>query len=482
MSVTPDPDAATPGTPARWPRCVPEQPTAASRETGGRAHQQCADERGRDAVIQNDRAGRQQRQPDHRVGWWQVHRGPALVGLVLARGRRTLKARLRLAEQQVRLLAEATEAMPWECDADGRITSAGGMLTELFGYSREELVGMTLRDIVHPREFSRLAGSLATGGGWRHERWRCVMKDGSEQWYGGSAAPSLAADGTLLGFTGTTHRLGKDALDEQHLRDVASTIYERLASGDIVPVFQPILSVATGRLVGAEALSRFPASDRTPEQWFTDAAAVGLSVELELAALRCSFVAARRLPEDIYVSVNVGPLTFVRPALLEVIATSGIDPSRLVLEVTEHASITDYDDICVASRALRALGVRIAVDDAGAGYASFRHILRLAPEVIKLDRSLVAGIDHDPARRALAAAVVMFGVEMGATITAEGVETPAELRCAQNLGINAAQGYLFGRPTGDWTTWNEWHQRGPLYSVNAATAAARSSSDPGRGR
>ena len=145
---------------------------------------------------------------------------------------------------------------------------------------------------------------------------------------------------------------------------------------------------------------------------------------------------------------------------------------RIVVELTEHASIEEYGAVLAAVADLRERGVRLAVDDAGAGYASFRHILRLAPEIIKLDRSLICGLHDDAALRALAAAVVMFALDMGSTVTAEGVETPEELRCAQGLGIHAAQGYLFGKPVADWSTWSEWHARGAVYSVAAAVKAS----------
>lgn len=237
--------------------------------------------------------------------------------------------------------------------------------------------------------------------------------------------------------------------------------------------FQPILSVESGRLVGAEALARFPHHPHpTPDVWFSRAAEVGLGVELELLAVEQALAAAAALPPDIHVALNVSPTTLGHPDLLTVVSSGPVALERLVLEVTEHAGVTDYEDLRDPVARLRAAGVRLAVDDAGAGYASFRHILRLAPEVIKLDRSLVAGIDHDPARRALAAAVVMFGLEMDATIIAEGLETVEELRAAQAIGIDWAQGFLFGRPNEDWSTWSEWHAAGSVFSVRAAGHSA----------
>jgi PAS domain S-box-containing protein len=379
--------------------------------------------------------------------------------------------RLRHAERRIAAMTGGS-LLAWECDHLGRITYAGALAEEHFGYPLEELLGSDIRGLVHPQELDRLTAMLADGTGWTEERWRCVTKDGTERWFAGSAVADVGPDGRVRGFVGSSYPLGKDALDEHRLSEIAARVYERLDGGAITPVFQPILSVSTGRLIGAEGLTRFPGSDLNPDEWFGDAAEVGLGVELELAALRRLLALARDLPDDLYVSLNVGPQTLVRAELMETLLTSGIPAERVVLEVTEHASISEYDDVLVAVSALRSVGVRLAVDDAGAGYASFRHILRLNPEIIKLDRSLIAGLHGDPARRALAAAVVAFGLELGSTVTAEGIETPEELRAAQDLGIHGAQGYLFGRPVADWSTWCEWHARGAVYSVSAAGMAS----------
>ena len=397
--------------------------------------------------------------------------GLALAASLSTRRLQVWRHKLGHAERHLAVMA-GSDVLSWECDMNGHIANVGPQAYDHFGYAPEEMLGLDARQLVHPQEYDRLASYLAAGTGWWHERWRCVCKDGTERWFTGSAVPSVAADGTLLGFIGSTQPLGRDALDEQRMSEIASRVYNRLGGDGILPVFQPILSVETGRMIGAEALSRFPGSDRTPDLWFAEASEVGLGVELELAALRRSLGAAHTLPDDVYVSLNVGPQTLVRPELAELLLSTGIPPYRLVLEITEHTSIGDYTEVLEALGSLRAAGVRLAVDDAGAGYASFRHILRLAPEIIKLDRSLIAGLHDDPALRALASAVVAFGREMGSSVTAEGIETPEELRCAQSLGIHAAQGYLFGRPTSDWTTWNEWHEHGPLYSVASAWAPA----------
>lgn len=390
--------------------------------------------------------------------------GPLVAFARWQRLRAASRRQLARTETSLRVMSAAAGALSWSCDRDGRLTSPSAELSRLFGYEQSEMTRLTLWDLVQDDDRPRLAALLAAGRGWTGQRWRCVHRDGSALWVSGSAVPDTAPDGTVLGFIGSTHPLGTAELDEQRRSETSSAIRARLAAGGIEPVFQAIVSVETGRAVGAEALSRFPGSELTPEQWFHHAAEVGLGVELELAALRGSLAAAERLPAGIYLSVNVSPQTLVSPELRETIALSRLEPRRLVLEITEHASIVDYEPVLTALAPLRAAGTRVAVDDAGAGYASFRHILKLAPEFIKLDRSLIAGMHNDAGLRALAAAVVAFGSQVGASVIAEGVETRAELRCARTLGIGAAQGYLFGRPTADWSVRRECHDRRSLAS------------------
>jgi EAL domain-containing protein (putative c-di-GMP-specific phosphodiesterase class I) len=169
--------------------------------------------------------------------------------------------------------------------------------------------------------------------------------------------------------------------------------------------------------------------------------------------------------------VNLSPETLLLPGVHGALARSPIPLSRIVLEITEHSSVEDYADLARALRPLREAGMRIAVDDAGAGYATFRHILALSPDVIKLDRTLIAGIDRDPARRALAAAVVSFAGETRTSVVAEGLETAAEFRTVLRLGVDSGQGYLLGRPTAlpeEWRTWRAGELRtGATAAVSA---------------
>jgi EAL domain-containing protein (putative c-di-GMP-specific phosphodiesterase class I)/DNA-binding NarL/FixJ family response regulator len=209
-------------------------------------------------------------------------------------------------------------------------------------------------------------------------------------------------------------------------------------------VYQPICTLA-GSTVGAEALARFrgpPA--RGPVRWFAEADEVGLLRDLELAAVRAALVGLPDLPAHVFLAVNVSPSTLCSASFLRLVA--GTDGPRLVVEITEHARIDDYDALRETLDALRDFGVRIAIDDAGAGFASLRHILRLEPEFIKLDRTLIDGIEADRSRQALAAGLISFAEKIDATIVAEGIERLAEVEKLSELGVRYGQGYFFARP------------------------------------
>lgn len=235
------------------------------------------------------------------------------------------------------------------------------------------------------------------------------------------------------------------AAEEQARRDRRTRIEGILERGGPRIVFQPIVHVGTGVLVGCEALSRFPfEAGRPPDHWFREAAEVGLGLELELAAVERAHDSVLELPPGCRLSVNASAEAAMSPAMHDLLGS--VAPERVILEVTEHQQVTDYQALVERCRALRAMGAQVAVDDAGAGFAGLQHILRLQPDVIKLDRFLVTGIDADPARRALAGALVGFAREIGASVTAEGIETAAELSVVAELGIEHGQGLFIGAP------------------------------------
>lgn len=216
-------------------------------------------------------------------------------------------------------------------------------------------------------------------------------------------------------------------------------------AGQISTVYQLIWDIETRRPVGVECLSRFAAApQRSPDRWFAEAAETGLGVLLEIAAIRIALKALNALPADAYLAVNASPQTILDSAFAA--ALEGLPADRIVLEITEHVDVDDYDLLLAALQPLRLRGVRIAIDDAGAGYSSLRHILHVQPDVIKLDSSLTRHINLDPARKALAAALIGFARETGSQIVAEGVETAAELSTLQALGAQKAQGYFLARP------------------------------------
>ena len=210
-------------------------------------------------------------------------------------------------------------------------------------------------------------------------------------------------------------------------------------------VYQPIFDFQGMTICGWECLSRFNAEPvRSPDQWFKEAAEGGLGVELECHAIAAALKGMEALPSGTYLTLNCSPQLMLSGRLTDLL--SPWPASRLVLEITEHAVVNDYSHLIEALKPLRQHGVRLAIDDAGAGYASMRHILQLRPDMIKLDISLTQGIDHDPQKRAMASALIVFARETGSTIVAEGVETQSELEALRLLGANKVQGYLLGRP------------------------------------
>jgi EAL domain-containing protein (putative c-di-GMP-specific phosphodiesterase class I)/AmiR/NasT family two-component response regulator len=218
-----------------------------------------------------------------------------------------------------------------------------------------------------------------------------------------------------------------------------------LTDRSVAMVFQPVVNLFDGSVAGAEALARFSAEPRrTPDRWFAEAAGVGLGVDLEAHAIDLAVDQLGALPGGTFLSVNASPETVLSSRLMDIVES--VPSTRLVLELTEHEQIDDYRAIDEVSRTLRDLGVRLAVDDTGSGYASLRHILRLSPDIIKLDRDLIFGVDADPARRALASALVHFASDIGAMVIAEGIETTAELEVLRDLGVEFGQGYLMARP------------------------------------
>ena len=222
-----------------------------------------------------------------------------------------------------------------------------------------------------------------------------------------------------------------------------------LRAGEIPVAWQPIVSLETRVVLGFEALARFArysARDEvSPAAWFTTATALGLRTELEIVAARSACGQLNRLPETVFVSLNVSPATVASPELDKML--SGVAADRIVLEIAEDAVAAAAGDLEDAWGRLREKGVRIALDDTGSGLVSLRQLLGVHADIIKIDTDVVRGIDYDVTKQAIAYALKSLAERSGAMSLAEGVETEEEAEMLTSLGIGAAQGYLFGRPS-----------------------------------
>jgi diguanylate cyclase (GGDEF)-like protein len=239
----------------------------------------------------------------------------------------------------------------------------------------------------------------------------------------------------------------------------------------IIPVFQPLVDLSTGRLIGFEALSRFELEPRrSPDSWFNQAARCGRGLALEMAAIKAALSAPGR-PPGTYLSLNFSPSALSSPKIMGILPKNMSD---IVVEVTEHELASEDGGLEEGLAKMRARGARIAVDDAGAGYAGLNQVMRVQPDVIKLDRSLIEGVHSDSAKSALVEFFVMFARRVGAAVCTEGIETLEELRTLINLGVHYGQGYLLGRPS------EPWCEVSPEITRALATGALRAHVAPSR--
>ena len=225
----------------------------------------------------------------------------------------------------------------------------------------------------------------------------------------------------------------------------AEKIAGAIAGPSLHMVFQPIVELRAGHVVGVEALARFMERPRRlPAAWFAAAAEVGLLTDLELAAVRRSLVELDRLPLGTYLTVNISPETIMIGDLADLF--DGVPAERVVLEVTEQSKIENYDELIARLEPIRARGVRLAIDDVGAGFASLGHVVRLQPDFMKVDRTLVAGLAADPVRSSLIERLVAFADECGIAVIAEGIDNAADLDALRTLHVPYGQGFHLGRP------------------------------------
>jgi PAS domain S-box-containing protein len=406
---------------------------------------------------------------------------PTITAALIWRQLRARQAtRIWQANRRLSAIAESCQEMLWETSG-GVITYVSPSVTDYLGYQPEELVGqpapILFPDFERPRAANLARNCFLAACGWRDEEYTYVTRNGELRDFITSGLAQTDVNGNVVGFAGSMRVMGTLSASGQFAQE-RHDIQQIIDGEQMQTVFQPILGISSGVIIGAEALTRFTTSDpamATPDKWFAAAVRVGLGTELELLAVARALDAARALPSSLFLTVNVSPATLLGGRLSQVVERSGWDYARLVVEITEHICIEDYELLSARMKPLRKQGLRMAVDDAGAGYASFRHILALTPDHIKLDRGLITGIDTDPGRRALVKAGTAFAGDIGATVVAEGIETAAELRAAELLGVQSAQGYFIGRPA-PVSDWPEQHLRmspelvGAPYQTPATTA------------
>jgi EAL domain-containing protein (putative c-di-GMP-specific phosphodiesterase class I) len=287
-----------------------------------------------------------------------------------------------------------------------------------------------------------------------------LLRAGIDGYVVKGAPPERLADAIRSAVTGGTYfapSVSRHAMDELTARlhfeeqeelnrnRVSDRVRDVITGARFQIVYQPIVDLGTGAPRGVEALTRFTATPlRPPDAWFDEAEQSGLRTSLELATACAALQGLDQLRPELDLTVNISPEAVLSGRVGEVLL--GVDLTRVVLELTEHAPVTDYPALTAALEPWRRDGARLAVDDAGGGYASFSHILSLTPEFIKLDISLIRNIHIDRQRQALTRAITGFASELGVTVVAEGIETAAELEMVTELGTALAQGFHLGHP------------------------------------
>lgn len=387
---------------------------------------------------------------------------------------RQLTVHQALDTQSIAAAATTSQEWMWQSSPDLVLTYSNDRVQDLLGYSAEELVGRPMSDLLAPGEQARVgtvvSQALRTGTGWQDldTRWR--HREGYLVTMRGSASCILDRKGGVQALWGSRRPVNVTATVRRQATTARRQVRAVLSDRSLQMATQPIIDLDTSHLAGVEALARFT-DGRRPDLWFTQAAAVGLGADLELLAVECAPPLMAELPEDACLSVNASPEAIVDTRLALMLTAPGIHLDRIVLEVTEHVEIDCYTELIEALTPLCAKGLGLAVDDAGAGYASFQHVLQLRPDIIKLDRALISGVDTDAARRSLVTAIILLALGLDTTVTAEGVETAAELDTLVSLGVDHAQGYPLGRPT--LQSPSDWARRVPTRALPGEPRSAR---------
>ncbi len=363
-----------------------------------------------------------------------------------------LRAELRRADEGIAAMLGTVQDWTWGIDRDGRFVSSNDRIRDLLGYQAVEIIGQDSVDFLVGADTSdavrqALVEYRETKQGWNGWELELRHKDGGLRFVEGYGVPILDSEGELIGWHGSVRDRTAFVTDTRELSQRTDEIRSVVEGGLLQMVFQPIVELGTGLVVGAEALTRIDTDPyRPPNVWFAAAREVGFGDEFELLAISLALAHLDELPPDVYLAINVSPSLLVHASLEGHLITH--DLTRVVLELTEHASIDPdrYPQLLTAIRMFQAHGARIAIDDAGAGFSSLRHVLELEPNIIKLDISMTQSIDIDPSRKAMASCLAQFAAETRATVIAEGIETQAQMEAVVTGGIRHGQGFGLGKP------------------------------------
>ena len=398
-------------------------------------------------------------------------------------GRRTETARLAALEERDRFFDVSIDMLA-TADADGYFIRLNPAWKATLGYDLAELRSRPFVEFVHPDDRAatniEAARQVNAGETVLNFQNRYRHRDGSYRWLEWTSTPS--ADGTRLYAVARDvtsrkdeeeRRLAPILADREQRAEARRRIEATIEGRTFRSVFQPIADLSSGEVVGFEALTRF-SDGSPPDAIFATALECGLGIELEAVTLGAALSEARRLPPNAWLSLNISPTLLCD---LETLPPLLGQPSRpIVLEITEHEAIGTYEPL---RRALTRLGpgVRLAVDDAGAGIANFSHLVELRPDFVKIDASLVRGVDTDVSRAAIVVGFVHFAAAAGCQVIAEGIETEAERATVAGLGVRLGQGYLLGRPAAA-ETWKAPRDRARSGLPRPAATAAFGSCRP----
>jgi PAS domain S-box-containing protein len=366
-----------------------------------------------------------------------------------------------LQEVQSTLLSHMTDGVLLQ-GADGHVVAMNPAAQVLLGLSADQLLGraavhpdwMVLRSdgTVWPIAETPALVTLSTGIAQHDQMVGVLLPGGERRWLRvNTSAKRTRNTGEIqhvvTSMTDETRRHNAQlalSLDRDTRRRHIQAVLDH---GGPQILVQPIVDLATGAVVGGEALSRFAGSPaQGPDRWFADALDVGFGSELELTVIRLALAKLKAMPKSAYLSINMSPSTASSTAFIDLLGCSDVALDRVVIELTEHSDVSDYAVLRIALANLRGMGVRIAIDDTGAGFASLSHVLKLRPDIVKLDIDLIRGIHNDPARRSLVSGLVSFAKEIGTQLLAEGIETADELSTLRQIGVMYGQGYYLGTP------------------------------------